>query len=174
MIGKYLKSKQNIHSSVFIAPGVHLIGAVSIGEGSSIWHNTVIRADINTVKIGKNVNIQDGCLLHLEDDRGIIIEDGATIGHGVILHACTIRKNALVGMGSIILNGAEVGEGAIVGAGALITPRTKIPKNSLAIGIPGKPVRILRRDEIEKNKYWAKKYSQLAKEYKNHEIYLKK
>lgn len=169
MIGKYLKTKPKIHPSVFIADGVKLIGAITIGAGSSVWYNTVIRADINKVIVGKNVNIQDGCLLHLEDDRGIIIEDGATIGHGAILHACIIRKNALVGMGSIVLNGAEVGEGAIVGAGAIITPGTKIPKNSLAIGIPGKPVRILKRDEIEKNKYWAKKYSELAKEYKNYE-----
>ncbi|MBI5700532.1 gamma carbonic anhydrase family protein [Candidatus Saganbacteria bacterium] len=169
MIAKYLKRKPNIHPSVFIADGVKLIGAISISSGSSIWYNTVIRADINTVKIGKNVNVQDGCLLHLEDDRGIIIEDGATIGHGAILHACTIRKDALVGMGAIVLNGAVVGEGAIIGAGAMITPGTNIPKNSLAIGIPGKPVRILKRDEIEKNKYWAKKYSELAQEYKNHE-----
>ena len=141
MIGKYLKVKPKIHPSVFIAPGVQLIGAVSIGEGSSVWFNTVIRADINKIKIGKKVNIQDGCLLHLEDDLGIKIGDEVTVGHGAILHACTIKKRTLIGMGAMILNGAVIGEES------------------------ARVERKLTLKEIKKNKYWAAKYSKLSKEY---------
>lgn len=166
MTFKYLKIKPKIHPSVFIAPGAQLIGAVIIGEESSIWHNTVIRADINTVKIGKKVNIQDGSLIHLEDNKGVIIEDGVTIGHKAILHACTVKKNALIGMGAIVLNGAVIGENSIVGAGSIVTSKTKIPKNSLALGCPAKVIRKLTPEEIKKNKYWASKYSKLAKYYR--------
>lgn len=165
MIGKYIRTKPKIHPSVFVAPGVIIIGAIEIGEKSSIWYNTVIRADINKVQIGKGVNIQDGCLLHLEDDRGIIIEDDVTIGHGAILHACTVKKGALVGMGAIILNGAVVGEGALVGAGALVPPGMKIPAGHLAVGSPAKTKRKLTAQEIKKNRYWSEKYSELSKEY---------
>ena len=165
MIGKYLKVKPKIHPSVFIAPGVQLIGAVSIDEGSSVWFNTVIRADINKIKIGKKVNIQDGCLLHLEDDLGIKIGDEVTVGHGAILHACTIKKRTLIGMGAMILNGAVIGEESVIGAGAVVTPGTKVPRRSLVLGIPARVERKLTLKEIKKNKYWAAKYSKLSKEY---------
>lgn len=165
MIGKHLKTKPNVHPSAFVAPGVKIIGAVTVGEKSSIWYNTVIRADINQVQIGKRVNIQDGCLLHLEDDRGIKIEDDVTIGHGAILHACTVKKGALIGMGAIVLNGAVVGERSLVGAGALIPPGMKVPAGMLAIGSPAKVKRKLTAQEIKKNQYWAEKYGELAKEY---------
>ncbi len=164
MIGKYSKTQPDIHPSVFIAAGARLVGAVSIGEGSSVWYNAVLRADINTIKIGKGVNIQDGSLLHLEDDRGIVIEDDVTVGHGAILHACTIKKGALIGMGAIVLNGAVVGEGAVVGAGAVVTAGMKIPKGSLTLGVPAVVVRKLSKTEIKKNYYWAKKYRELASE----------
>ena len=165
-IGKYLEKQPVVHKTAFIAPGVQLIGAVIIGQDSSIWHNSVLRADINTIKIGKGVNIQDGCLLHLEDDRGVIIEDGVTVGHGAILHACTIRKNALIGMGAIILNGAVIGEGAVVGAGALVPPGKKVLNGSLVIGRPARVSRKLTTDEIKKIRYWSEKYIELAQEYK--------
>lgn len=166
VIGKYLKVKPRIHPSAFIAAGAQLIGAVSIGEGSSVWFNTVIRADINKIRIGKRVNIQDGCLLHLEDDRGIVIEDEVTIGHGAILHACTIKSRALIGMGAIVLDGAVVGEGSIVGAGAVVTPDARIPPRSLVLGFPAKVARKVSIKEIKKNKYWALKYRRLSKEYR--------
>jgi len=167
MIGIYLKTKPKIHSSVFVASSAQIIGAVSIDQDSSVWFNTVIRADINKIKIGKRVNIQDGCILHLEDEMGIVVEDDVTIGHGAILHACTIKSGALIGMGSIILNGAIVGEGSIIGAGSVVTKGTKIPKNSLVLGSPAKFIKKLKISEVKNNKYWASKYAALAKEYKN-------
>ena len=110
MIGKYLNKPPDIHPSVFIADGARIIGAVSIGEGSSVWFNAVLRADINKIKVGRRVNLQDGCLVHVEDDRGVVIEDDVTVGHGAVIHACTIKKSVLIGMGAFILNGVVVGE----------------------------------------------------------------
>ncbi|OGB90644.1 hypothetical protein A2625_04380 [candidate division WOR-1 bacterium RIFCSPHIGHO2_01_FULL_53_15] len=161
---KHLNITPKVHPTAFIAPGAQLVGAVTIGAGSSVWYNSVLRADINKITVGRNVNIQDGCLLHLEDDCGIKIEDNVTVGHGVILHACTIKKGALIGMGAIVLNGAVIGKGAVVAAGALVAPGTKVPKGVLVMGMPAKVVRKLKPAEIKKNLYWAKKYSELARE----------
>jgi carbonic anhydrase/acetyltransferase-like protein (isoleucine patch superfamily) len=166
MIGKYIKNKPKIHPSAFIAPGARLIGAVTIGAGSSVWYNSVLRADINKITIGRSVNIQDGCLLHLEDERGVRLEDNVDVGHGAILHACTIKRGALIGMGAIILNGAVIGEGSVVAAGALVPPGTKVPKGVLVMGVPAKVVRKLKPAEIKKNLFWAGKYRRLSALYK--------
>ena len=155
-----------IDSSVFLAEGVRVVGDVSIAKNSSIWYNTVVRGDINPIKIGQYTNIQDNCTVHVMYDFPCIIGDYVTAGHNVILHGCTIADNCLIGMGAILLGYAEIGENCIIGAGALITERKKIPPNSLVMGSPGKIIREVRPDEIEAIRQSALKYAETAHNYR--------
>ncbi|WP_191566946.1 gamma carbonic anhydrase family protein [Metabacillus idriensis] len=170
MIYPYKESVPDISPSAFIADNATITGDVKIGDESSIWFNTVIRGDVSPTIIGKRVNIQDQCCLHQSPDAPLIIEDDSTVGHQVILHSSIIRKQALIGMGSIILDGAEIGEGAFIGAGSLVPQGKKIPPHSLAFGRPAKVVRELndddkkdmeriRREYVEKGQYYKKNAS---------------
>lgn len=165
MIYPYKDKTPKIASSAFIADYVTITGDVTIGEYSSIWFNTVIRGDVSPTIIGDRVNVQDLCMLHQSPKYPLILEDDVTVGHQVTLHSCTIRKNALIGMGSIILDGAEVGEGAFIGAGSLVPQGKIIPPNTLAFGRPAKVVRELteedkqdmariRREYVEKGQFY--------------------
>ena len=165
MIYPYKGKNPIISASAFIADYVTISGDVEIGDESSIWFNTVIRGDVAPTKIGKRVNIQDNSVLHQSPNQTLLIEDGVTVGHQVMLHSCIIRENALVGMGSIILDGAEIGEGSFIGAGSLVPPGKIIPPNSLAYGRPAKVIRELsaedradmdriRQDYVEKGIYY--------------------
>ncbi|WP_026677107.1 gamma carbonic anhydrase family protein [Fictibacillus gelatini] len=136
------KSPQ-VDQSVFVAPGVHIIGDVTIGQGSSIWFNSVLRGDEGPIMIGERCNVQDNCTLHLYEGFPLVLEDEVSIGHNVILHGCTIKKGALVGMGSTILDGVEIGEQAFIGANTLLPPGKKIPPRTMVMGSPGKVVREL-------------------------------
>jgi carbonic anhydrase/acetyltransferase-like protein (isoleucine patch superfamily) len=140
-----------IHPSVWIAPTATIIGDVEIGEGSSIWFNTVIRGDVFPMRIGREVNIQDNCTLHGTYKKcGVVIHDRVTVGHQVILHGCEIAKGTLIGMGCIIMDNAFVGEGCLVGAGSLLTEEASFrEKNQLIVGRPAKPKRALSDDEIK-------------------------
>jgi carbonic anhydrase/acetyltransferase-like protein (isoleucine patch superfamily) len=149
MIHHYKKTYPQIHDSVFVAKNATIIGDVEIAEDASIWFQTVIRGDVAPTKIGKRVNIQDLSLVHQSPNMPVTIEDDVTVGHQVTLHACTIRKNALIGMGSLVLDGAEIGENAFIGAGSLVTPGTKIPANTLAFGRPARVVRELTAKDMD-------------------------
>ena len=148
MIYPYKGKNPIISDSAFIADFVTISGDVEIGDESSIWFNTVIRGDVAPTKIGKRVNIQDNSVLHQSPNQTLLIEDGVTVGHQVMLHSCIIKENALIGMGSIILDGAEIGEGAFIGAGSLVPPGKIIPPNSLAYGRPAKVIRELSAEDI--------------------------
>lgn len=163
---KYILSKPQISPKAFIADGVKLIGAVVVGDYSSIWYNTVIRADINKIEIGAHTNIQDLCVLHVADDLGVKIGDRVTIGHGAILHACTVENGALVGSGAIVLNAAKIGKESVVAAGTLVPPNFVVPAKTLVKGHPAKVARKLTKKEIEENLYWATKYKKLIQKYK--------
>ncbi|MGO4890047.1 gamma carbonic anhydrase family protein [Anaerobacillus sp. MEB173] len=165
MVYPYKGKTPKIADSAFIADYVTITGDVTIGEESSIWFNTVIRGDVSPTIIGDRVNVQDNSTLHQSPAYPLILEDDVTVGHQVVLHSCTIRKNALIGMGSIVLDGAEVGEGAFIGAGSLVPQGMKIPPNSMAFGRPAKVVRDLneadlkdmarvRREYVEKGQYY--------------------
>lgn len=143
MIYPYKDKEPQIDETAFIGENVVITGDVTIGEGSSIFYNTVIRGDVSPTIIGKRVNVQDLCCLHQSPAFPLIIEDEASIGHQATLHSCHIKKGALIGMASIILDGAIIGEGAFIGAGSLVTQGTVIPPNTLAFGRPAKPVREL-------------------------------
>jgi carbonic anhydrase/acetyltransferase-like protein (isoleucine patch superfamily) len=135
--------KPKIDPSVFIAPGAHIMGDVTIGKDSSIWFNAVLRGDEGPITIGERCNVQDNCTLHLYEEFPLILEDEVSVGHNVILHGCIVRKGALIGMGSTIMDGAEIGEGAFIGANTFIPSGKKIPPNTLVLGSPGKVVREL-------------------------------
>lgn len=152
--------------SVFIAEGARILGNVEMGENVSVWFNAVIRADDEKIVIGKDSNIQDNCVLHLDKGTNITIGEGVTIGHGAIIHGCRIDDNSLIGMGSIIMNGAIIGKNCIIGAGSLVTEGTVIPDGSVAMGSPAKVRRLIREEEIEKNKMAAAHYIEAAEKYR--------
>lgn len=162
----YKEFQPQIHKGVFIAPGAYVIGQVTIGESSGIWFNTVMRGDVNWIKIGARTNIQDLSVVHVDSGGWPTqIGDDVTIGHRVIVHGCTIADRVLVGMGAIIMNGAKIGEDSIIGAGSLVTENTVIPPRSLALGSPCKVKRELSETEIQFIKLSALHYAERASEY---------
>ena len=159
MIYPYKDKKPIIDSSALVVDSAHIIGDVEIGEESSIWFNAVVRGDVNYIRIGKRTNIQDGCVLHVaRRTLPLIIGDEVTVGHNVTLHACTVGKRCLIGMGAVVMDGAEVGEESIVGAGSVVTQGTKIPPGSLVLGSPGVVKRQLTEDEKRKIRESANHY----------------
>lgn len=167
MIHHYKNVKPVIHKTAFIAHDATIVGDVTIDDQASIWFNTVIRGDVAPARIGKRVSIQDLSLLHQSPDSPVIVEDDVTVGHQVTLHGCTIRNNALVGMGSLLLDGVEIGEYAFVGAGSLVPPGKKIPPHSLALGRPAKVVRTLTEKDYEEMERVRKSYVEKGQYYKN-------
>ncbi|MGN1147723.1 MAG: gamma carbonic anhydrase family protein [Lachnospiraceae bacterium] len=139
----------NIHETAQIAKGAIVYGDVTLGEKSSIWYNAVVRGDDGSIRIGKYSNVQDNCTIHLDAGHKVNIGDYVTIGHGAIVHGCTIGNNCLIGMGAIILNGAVIEDNCIIGAGTLITQNKVIPANSMVIGNPGKVIRAITQEEKE-------------------------
>jgi carbonic anhydrase/acetyltransferase-like protein (isoleucine patch superfamily) len=148
-----------IAASAYIDPAAIVIGDVVIGEDSSIWPLTVVRGDVNYIRIGARTNIQDACVLHvMRDEWPLLLGDDVTVGHGVMLHGCTIESRCLIGIGSIILNGARISEGCIIAAGTLIPERTVIPPGSLVMGQPGKVKRPLTDSDQASINDYAQRY----------------
>ena len=145
----YEDKKPRVDGSVFLAPGSFIIGDVIIKEGSGIWNGAVVRGDDDSVEIGARVTVLENCIVEAPVGSPVKIGDGAIVSHGAIIHGATIGTNVLVGIGAIVLDGAIVGEGSIIGAGAVVPPRAVIPPNTLALGIPAKPVREVRDGEVE-------------------------
>lgn len=166
-----LSLKPKVHETVFISPGSYVMGDVEIGEESSIWYGSVLRGDINKIIVGKRSNIQDGCVLHVENDRMCSVGDEVTIGHRAILHGCTIEDACLIGMGAIVLNGVVVKKGAVIGAGALIKENTLV-EPGLWVGVPAKKVKEINlKESINAQKEWALKYCHLAQLHKKEAFY---
>jgi carbonic anhydrase/acetyltransferase-like protein (isoleucine patch superfamily) len=138
---KFQDKTPAVHESAFVAPTACLVGEVIVHSEASIWFHTVIRGDINSVTIGQATNIQDGCLLHVTNTHPLTVGERVTVGHGAILHGATIEADCLIGMGSIILDGALVGAHSVIAAGSIVAPGSQIPPGSLVMGVPGKVVR---------------------------------
>lgn len=138
MLLAYSGRTPRIAVSAFIAPSADLIGDVEVGENSSVWFQTVLRGDIEPVRVGANSNIQDGCVLHTVEGSPAIVGAWVTVGHRAVIHGCTIEDHCLIGMGAIILNGVRVGEGSIIAAGALVAENTIVPPRSLYMGVPAR------------------------------------
>ena len=154
-------------SSVFVADGAMVIGDVEIGEDSSVWFHTVIRGDINRIRIGKRTNVQDNCTLHVTTARALTVGDSVTFGHGVVAHGCTIEDFCLIGIGSVVLDGAVIGRGSVIGAGSVVPPGMVVPPHSLVLGVPGKVTRILAPESADANRITADHYVEYAKAYRN-------
>ncbi|MFC2154034.1 gamma carbonic anhydrase family protein [Candidatus Altiarchaeota archaeon] len=155
----------DISPSVFIAKGARIEGKTSIGEGSSVWFNAVLRGDAEGIKIGRNTSIQDCVVVHSEEGRPVSVGDNVTVGHGAVLHGCTIKDHCTIGMNSTVLDEAVVGENSIIGANALVVGGKEYPPNSLIMGVPAKVVREITEEERIKLEENAKHYVKLAKEY---------
>jgi carbonic anhydrase/acetyltransferase-like protein (isoleucine patch superfamily) len=150
MIMEFNGKVPKLDGTVFVADSALIIGDVEIGARSNIWFNTIVRGDVNIIRIGSGVNVQDACVLHVEKGLyPLFIEDGVALAHRVVVHGCRVRRGSLIGIGAIVLNGAEIGEESIVGAGAVVTPGTIIPPRTLALGTPAKPVRALDEKDLQ-------------------------
>jgi carbonic anhydrase/acetyltransferase-like protein (isoleucine patch superfamily) len=153
---------------LFAAGNATIIGDVTIGKQVGIWFGAVIRADKDRIVIGDRSNIQDNCVVHTSKGHPVILGTDVSVGHGAILHGCTIGNRVLVGMGSIVLNGVTIGDGTVIGAGAVITEGKLIPPGSVVVGVPGKIVKeadSAQQEQILKN---AASYIELAGEYAHH------
>lgn len=160
-----------IHDSCFVAQTAVVAADVEIGEGTSVWFNTIIRGDVNYIRIGKKSNIQDNCTVHVSAKYPTIIGDYTVIGHNAIVHACTVGDNVLVGIGATILDGAIIGNNVVIGAGTLIPPGKIIEDNTVVMGSPYKVIRNFNeKDEqmihgiIARYLEWSKIYKDTAKE----------
>lgn len=149
----------------FIAAGAHIIGKVELGELSSVWYNAVLRGDINFIKIGKETNIQDNCVLHVTNELPVIVGDRVTVGHGAVIHGCIIEDDCLIGMGAVVLDGVHVGQGSVIGAGTVVKERMQIPPHSLVVGVPGEIKRTLDASTIEMIREAGQHYIELTKEH---------
>lgn len=156
-----------IAEDCFIAPNATVIGDVVIGSGSNVWFGCVIRGDVHEIRIGERTNIQDGTIVHVTGGKfGTYIGSGITIGHGAVLHACTLEDNCFVGMGATILDGAVVESGAMVAAGAVVTPGKRVRRGELWAGNPAKIMRELRPEDVEFFPRSAANYVALAEQYR--------
>ena len=169
MIHHFKDNYPIIDESAFVGKNSTIIGDVVIGEQSSIWFNVVIRGYIAPTRIGKRVNIQDLSMIHQSKGMPVIVEDDVTVGHQVTLHSSIIRKKALIGMGSMILDGAEIGENAFIGAGSLVPQGKKIPPNTLAFGRPAKVIRELTEEDYAEMERLRKGYVENGQFYKGYE-----
>lgn len=167
MIRTYRGRRPQIAASAYIDPQAVVIGDVTIGEDSSVWPCTVIRGDVNWVRIGARTNLQDGTICHvMRDEWPLVLGDDVTIGHGCVLHGCTIESRCLIGMGAIILNGARIGAGSIVAAGTLVPEGVEVPPGSLFMGHPGKFRRALTPEDQASIDRYAQRYVEYKETYK--------
>lgn len=163
MIIGYRGRQPHLAEDVVVMETAVVAGDVEIGAGSSVWFGAVVRGDVHSVRIGSLTNVQDGCLLHVTTNtHPLIIGDRVTIGHGAILHGCTVGDGALIGMGAIVLDGAAVGEEALIGAGALVTEGSVIPPRTLAVGSPARVKRELTAEELARLAHSAEHYRDIA------------
>ena len=169
MIIDFKSKKPSIPKNVFIPDSAEIIGDVEVGELSSIWFNAVVRGDLGSIRIGSRTSIQDNVVIHTDKSQRADIGDNVSIGHGAVIHGCTIGNNVIVGMNSTILNGAQIGNNSIVGANALVPQGKRFPDNSIILGVPAKVKRQVTEEDIRKILENAAEYVELAKEYKHME-----
>jgi Carbonic anhydrases/acetyltransferases, isoleucine patch superfamily len=156
-----------VHESAFVANDAVIIGDVEIGEDASVWFGSIIRGDVNHIRIGARTNIQDATVIHVSaKTHSTILEDEITIGHRVTLHGCHIETGCLIGIGAILLDGVRVGKNSLVAAGSLLTPNTIIPPNSLVMGAPAKVKRELTKEESARLQRSWRNYVELKEKYR--------
>ena len=166
MLRPYKGVLPQVHPSAYIDVSAQVIGDVEIGEASSVWMNVVLRGDVHWIRIGQRSNVQDLTIVHvMRDTHPTTVGDDVTIGHGAIVHGCTLHNRVLVGMGAILLNGVEIGEDSIVAAGTLLPEGTRIPPRSLVMGSPGKVRRELTDADVASVLDFANRYVEYRLDY---------
>lgn len=155
-----------IHPSAYIAPDAVVIGEVEIGSGASVWHGSVLRGDLDPIRVGARTNIQDLCVLHTGKGEPCIIEEAVTVGHAAILHGCTIRRGSLVGMGACVLNRAEIGPECLVGARALVTEDKVFGARTMILGSPARAVRPVTEEQVERIRLFTSRYVENARRHR--------
>jgi carbonic anhydrase/acetyltransferase-like protein (isoleucine patch superfamily) len=167
MIVEFDGKRPRVDPTAFIAENVTVIGDVDIESGANIWFYSIVRGDTNYIRIGRNCNIQDACVLHVVKNlHPLILEDDVALGHRVVVHGCRVRRGSLIGIGAIVLNGAEIGEESIVGAGSVVAPKTIIPPRTLALGVPAKVIRSLNDDDLHMIQRTVREYVDLKELYR--------
>lgn len=167
MIKSFQSIQPKIHETAFIAETAVVIGDVEIGAESSVWYGSIIRGDVNYIRIGARTNIQDASVLHVTSKtHPTVLEDEVTLGHRVTLHGCYVETGCLIGIGAIILDGARIGKNSLVAAGSLVTPNTIIPPNSLVMGSPAKVKRELTEEELKDLPRFWQNYTKIIPKYK--------
>lgn len=142
-------STPQIDPTAFVAAGARVLGAVTLAEGASVWYNAVLRADGDTITVGRGSNLQDNVSVHVDAGKPVVIGENVSVGHNAVVHGCTIEDGSLIGMGAVILNGARIGAGSLVAGGAVVLEGADIPPGSLVAGVPGKVRRSLSDEERE-------------------------
>ena len=167
LVRPYGGKSPRLHDSVMLLGDVAIVGDVEIGERSSVWFGSVVRGDVNSVRIGARTNVQDHCVIHVTSGtHPTRVGDDVTLGHRVTLHGCTIKDRCLVGVGAVVLDGAVVGEEAMVGAGALVPPGMVVPPGALALGSPARVKRQLTPEEVASLRASAERYAGYAERYR--------
>ncbi|HYK42187.1 MAG TPA: gamma carbonic anhydrase family protein [Thermoanaerobaculia bacterium] len=151
--------RPRIGQRVYLAQSAAVIGDVHLGDDVSIWYNSVVRGDCNSIRIGDRSNVQDNCAIHVTQAKyPTVLEEEVTLGHGAIVHGAIVRRGALIGIRATVLDGADVGESAFIGAGALVAPRTVVPPRTLWLGAPARLARPLTEEEVEDLKHFHSNY----------------
>ncbi len=163
----FLGGKPSMAPDVFVAAGARIVGEVRLEAGVSIWYNCVLRGDLAPVSVGVNTNLQDGTLVHVETGKPCRIADHVTVGHGAILHACTVESGCLIGMGAIVLSGAVIGRGSVIAAGALVRENARIEPFSLLAGVPARLVKKLPEQTLDKHLEVALKYAEAGRKHRS-------
>lgn len=165
MIYTFNGKTPQLHSSVYVAPGARLLGDIVMEENVTVLFNTVLRAELEKISIGKGSNIQDNSTIHVDARFPVTVGEYCTIGHNVVLHGCKLEDGCLIGMGAIVLNGAVIGKNSLIAAGTLIPEGKVIEPGVLVAGVPGRVVRKLTEDEISRSKQGVKIYMDFGKLY---------
>lgn len=162
-LAAHLSKTPDVVRAQWVAPNATIVGDVTLGAQSSVFYGAILRGDIARIVVGEGSNIQDNAIVHIADNLDAVIGAWCTIGHGAIVHACTIGDECLIGMGATVLDGARIGARSIVGAGAVVTQRMIVPPGSMVLGTPAKVVRALSDSEQLALRSWAEKYVEVAR-----------
>ena len=165
MFDPFVFHPELVDPSVFIAPGARLVGDVTIGAQSSVWFNAVVRGDREAIRIGRQTNVQDLCMLHADPDAPCTLGDRVSVGHAAIVHGATVEDDVLIGMRAVVMNRARIGAGSIIGVGAVVTEDSDIPPGSIVLGVPGKITRAAEERDRRRIRHAADVYVTLASRY---------
>jgi carbonic anhydrase/acetyltransferase-like protein (isoleucine patch superfamily) len=169
MVRPYKTILPKLGARAWVDVSAQVIGDVELGEDASVWMGSVVRGDVNRIRIGARSNVQDACVLHVTAQHPTVLAEDVTVGHSVTLHGCTVERLCLIGIGAIVLNGAVVGEESIVAAGALVPEGMQVPPRSLVMGVPAKVKRPVTEEERGKLRWYSERYVGLKEDYRTAE-----